>query len=312
MALKLIVLLGAARSGTTFLGRTSLSRCSNLEYWGEPYHVWVHGHAYRKDDVLGADDATPEISHYIRKRLEERLAKSGKEFLLEKTPSNCLRIPFIREIFPEARFIHLFRDPAAAIASTVKEWRGDGHEALDSKELRQGGRAVRVGKGMRAYLKIRERVEDMTDLLELPAYLPRFIRFCMRNWTTGKDFTWGPRFPGMRAFRRTHTLHETCAEQWRWQVEGVLDHTADLGPDRLYTMSFEDLMTNPEEQLKAVMNWMGGEMRLEVLKGIVKSVQSKRASGRDPLAGLPDQERENIRAIVSPVASRMRLRKPSN
>lgn len=43
--------------------------------------------------------------------------------LLEKTPENCLRLPFLLEIFPDARFIFLTRDAFPNIASLLEGWR---------------------------------------------------------------------------------------------------------------------------------------------------------------------------------------------
>lgn len=42
--------------------------------------------------------------------------------LIEKTPRNALNIPFIQEVFPDARFIYLHREPRANIASIVEAW----------------------------------------------------------------------------------------------------------------------------------------------------------------------------------------------
>lgn len=42
--------------------------------------------------------------------------------LLEKTPRNALNVPFLLEVFPGARFIYLYRDARATIASLVEAW----------------------------------------------------------------------------------------------------------------------------------------------------------------------------------------------
>ena len=42
--------------------------------------------------------------------------------LLEKTPKNALRVPFLAAAFPEARFIFLFRDPRENLASMIEAW----------------------------------------------------------------------------------------------------------------------------------------------------------------------------------------------
>lgn len=42
---------------------------------------------------------------------------------LEKTPKNSLRIPFFTQIFPDARFVFLWRDPHENISSIIEAWR---------------------------------------------------------------------------------------------------------------------------------------------------------------------------------------------
>jgi hypothetical protein len=44
-------------------------------------------------------------------------------YRLEKTPKNALRIPFLVEAFPDARFIFLFRNAKQNISSLLDSWR---------------------------------------------------------------------------------------------------------------------------------------------------------------------------------------------
>jgi hypothetical protein len=50
----------------------------------------------------------------------------GTVRLLEKTPNNCLRIPFLRALFPDARFLFLRRDGRPNISSLMDGWNLDG------------------------------------------------------------------------------------------------------------------------------------------------------------------------------------------
>jgi hypothetical protein len=57
---------------------------------------------------------------YLDMAAEQRPARVR---FLEKTPRNALNIPFLLEVFPEARFIFLYRDPRENIASIIEAWR---------------------------------------------------------------------------------------------------------------------------------------------------------------------------------------------
>ena len=49
--------------------------------------------------------------------------RTGQIRLLEKTPKNALRIPFLDALFPDALFIYLYRDPLQNLASIIEAWR---------------------------------------------------------------------------------------------------------------------------------------------------------------------------------------------
>lgn len=77
---------------------------------------------------LDAGDATAAVAKELRSRYRERvfdrdgLRRTGSIRLLEKTPKNALRIPFLSKIFPDAVFVYLYRDPRAVMASMLEAW----------------------------------------------------------------------------------------------------------------------------------------------------------------------------------------------
>lgn len=57
-------------------------------------------------------------------RLNNRLHSSNRSIrLLEKTPENCLRLPFLGALFPDARVIFLTREGRANVHSLMEGWR---------------------------------------------------------------------------------------------------------------------------------------------------------------------------------------------
>jgi hypothetical protein len=52
-------------------------------------------------------------------------AASGPLRFLEKTPKNALRVPFFDHIFPDARFIFLWREPRANLSSIIEAWKSN-------------------------------------------------------------------------------------------------------------------------------------------------------------------------------------------
>ena len=57
-------------------------------------------------------------------RLSQRQTASdaAAKRLLEKTPENCLRLRFLIELFPDARFIHVVRDGRPNVESLMEGW----------------------------------------------------------------------------------------------------------------------------------------------------------------------------------------------
>ena len=47
----------------------------------------------------------------------------GKRRFVDKTPENCLRIPYLEALFPQARFVFLRRRAADNISSLIEGWR---------------------------------------------------------------------------------------------------------------------------------------------------------------------------------------------
>ena len=115
-----IVVIGAPRSGTTFLGQL-LRAHPAVCYLEEPRLTWRYGND-RKSDMLRPDDARPAVCRYIRETFSKRVETSGKQRLAEKTPSNALRMGFVDRVLPGCRFVHITRHGIDSVISIHRHW----------------------------------------------------------------------------------------------------------------------------------------------------------------------------------------------
>ena len=103
-----IIILGAPRAGTSLLGRL-LETHPELEHVKEPRFVWRYGNDSRSD-MLPAIAARPEVIAHINAYFDRHIAERDGARLVEKTPSNSLRVPFIEKVFPDAQYVHIMRN----------------------------------------------------------------------------------------------------------------------------------------------------------------------------------------------------------
>lgn len=217
-----IILVGTHRSGTTWLGEV-LSKHPRLAYWVEPRHVWTWKNSYTPDDVLTAADATDRVKRHIRKTFAEFLKREGKDRLAEKTPSNCLRLPFIRAVYPDACILLVMRDGRSVFRST--------------DEIMSTGVPL-----TRVITRARE-----TPLSEWPAYAGQACGTVVRRVTGKKLNYWGPRPPGWREWVKNDLTEVILAKQWAGIISRALDDadTMEAQGDRIFRFKYEDLMASP-------------------------------------------------------------------
>jgi hypothetical protein len=135
-----VIVFSAPRSGSTLLFET-LARAPGVFTVGGESHRIIEAvpslHPASRDyasNRLDAGDATDEVVAAVRARFRAELRDRDGQSpmpgqasrLLEKTPKNILRVPFMRKVFPDARYVVLFRDPAAVLSSMIEAWRS-GH-----------------------------------------------------------------------------------------------------------------------------------------------------------------------------------------
>jgi hypothetical protein len=230
-----IILIGAARSGTKLV-RDLIG--AHPEVDKVPYdvtYIWRMGNEAVPHDELGVDLLTPQI----RDRIVHKISafSSGAPFLVEKTVENCVRVPYIHAVFPDARFIQLVRDGRDVVESVYREWTSPpdwGYifkKALTYPLLDAFGYAVSyAGSALRkVVVPNRNKIAD----------------------------AWGVRYKGIAEDLVKRDLLEVCAIQWTRSVELSWSALNCLPPEQLLTIRYEAFVQSPKEHLERIAEFVG-------------------------------------------------------
>ena len=136
-----IVILSAPRAGSTLLFETLAQAAGVYTIGGESHQLdrehrrapaGSRSRALQPPDAQRCDHrdrrgAAPAVHRAGFTTATGSRRRSGANVrLLEKTPKNALRVPFLLEVFPDAQFIFLHRDPRANLSSMMQAWRAKG------------------------------------------------------------------------------------------------------------------------------------------------------------------------------------------
>lgn len=114
-----IFILGAPRSGTTFLG-SCVGALPDVSYHFEPRLTKAVARC-----VYEGSWSRQRAARYFRGYYGALLAAAGHGGLrfAEKDPENCFIVPFLGEVFPDAVFLHVYRDGRdVAVSHAEQPW----------------------------------------------------------------------------------------------------------------------------------------------------------------------------------------------
>lgn len=270
-----IVILGAPRSGTTLISQL-LKHHPRLYLANEPRILWKFGND-RRSDLLAPEHATEPVRAEIRRRLAGEVRDAGRTRLVEKTPSNSLRAPFVDRVLPGAVYINMMRDGRQSVLSIREFWRNHAAGVPSSKLLWQ-------------------RIKELRPR-QAPHYAKEFVRRVAGKLSPGLAGVpvWGPRVPGIEDWARDRDLLAVAALQWRTCVEIACADGRRLPEDRYTECRLEEF---DEAELGRLMAFCGLEPSSEVSAAFQAKFDKKAPSGRSQNASAEDLAR--VDELVAP------------
>lgn len=230
-----VFIISSPRSGSTFLCDL-LGRHPLISGWHEPYFIWQFYVPRKKDDVLRAHDVNPKIKRFVEKQFRVFAENKNTSIIIEKTPVNAFKINFINSLFPDAKWIHLYRDGRDVVSSITLKMR-------------------RREKMMKTY-NVFEFMKDVNYTIKRqPILYHRILALIyeiktldhLRDYFAKEYITFGPRYPGWRHDLGMLEPIEFAAKQWVECEKFIAEDLEIIRTDNILSISYEDLVTRPAQ-----------------------------------------------------------------
>jgi len=230
-----VIIIGAPRSGTNML-RDLICGLPNTATWDcdEINYIWRYGNRGSTSDALSTEQVTPGISAYIQSYFDKLFSQTGAANIVEKTCANSLRIPFVKKILPDAKFIFIVRDGRDVLCSALKRWTATVEWSYTIRKARH------------------------VPIRDIPFYAVGYLRNRVAQALSKEGVlqTWGPLFEGIDAFRAEHSLEDCVAQQWIECVASAVEALEEIPEQRKLELSYEQVVACPEEELGKICQFL--------------------------------------------------------
>lgn len=232
-----IIIFGNTRSGTSIVQKV-MAVHPDMVGWYEPRTLWLCADPGRPHDEFSERDATEKVKRHVRDQFLKYQREHGNCVVVEKTPANILKIPYVHAIFPEATYLFIVRNPFSFISSVELKWQ----RTLSTKGIRRRLRS--------------------TPLTQLHFYAGRFVRqyFDKRVLRRKYQAIWGPRYRGMTDDLQREDLLTVIARQWSAPSRKSRQDLARFAPGEVLWLRYEDFVENPVGDMERICEHCGIEL----------------------------------------------------
>lgn len=235
--------------------------------------VWSHSRRSQWDDnctdlTVGADHTDPHFERYLFSMIRRHMLVQKASRFINKNPVNGLRMPYLRKLFPDARFLFIVRDPLDTIVS---------HYLAAANMQRVIYPDPKIKRCFQEELNI--------DMLSERIKTANYAR------TLELD--------------RQHPLLG-IASQWVDLQATALDHIAtEPGlSDQVLHLRYEELVSQPEPLLDKMWNFVG--LQDEEAEAITRAYAPRLSPPVPPELSSEERARlAQVQDIVAPVVSRL-------
>lgn len=240
----LVAIVGAGRSGTNLLALAFEKEGPRFRNLYENRYVWTYRQRDLSCDNRTADEATPAAASWIRSHLAHQ-RRTPDDVLVDKTPSNALRIPFLAAVMPDVKVVNIIRDGRDNVVSRTRQW--DGQRISEDPSRRTAaslaGKARILADRVRHLKTLHGR--GNLPLARVPAMLADNVPALALHLLTGRPRRYAERVAGLAHILRTQGLDAAAAAQWRETVMTARTHGRRLGAERYLEVRYEALVDDP-------------------------------------------------------------------
>lgn len=263
MSYEKVIIIGSPRSGTNML-RDLLSSLPGVGTWpcDEINYIWRHGNVSFNSDQFTPAMATPAVKKYINRQFDQLAESRGLDMVVEKTCANSLRVGFVDEVLPSAKYIFIVRDGLDVVGSARMRWTAK----LDISYVLKKVRYV--------------------PPIDLPFYALRYLYHRLYKLVSHEKrlALWGPVLPSVDQLLQRFSLIEVCALQWKACVDRSEEDLSAIPVDRLFRLSYEEFVANPIEEFAKISHFLDREVPSEVEEYLANNVrQNSVGKGRQAL-----------------------------